>query len=473
MNLKSLAQAILPPILQPTAWTSTYESANTSSRRGDVPGYAPTDGRREMPRWVRTELVRKMRYLNKNSGFMREIVGNMQIYSAGEGIKLQANTESPEWNAEAEELFYDWAENCEVTDRFSFDEVQGLVCRGMDVDGEYFCLKTRKNGDPRLQLIESHRVGDGTGSKDGVNDGVILDPYGSPIAYRVILDDGKTVDMPAAAMLHIFEPELASMVRNAPALQHSVNHILDEIELLALEKHAVKDNADVARVLQMAGAGELDENGDFVVGEGPAGSTSDAATLQKIVGGKLVKLEPGEELKSFESKRPSPTFTGFLEHLRRDSSLGLLPYEFAADPSNVGGASVRLVVAKADRRFSYRQMILKRRLLRPTWQYVIADAIDRKLLAPQPKWWKVQCVTPRRVTVDAGRESQQNREDVQMGLKNISTHYAELGEDFGEALEKRAADAKMILEVAEKYGIPVSMLWNPTTGLAAKEPGER
>ena len=65
---------------------------------------------------------------------------------------------------------------------------------------------------------------------------------------------------------------------------------------------------------------------------------SDPVTLQQIVGGKMVRLNPDEDLESFQPNRPSPTFTGFLEHLRRDSALGMIPFEFAADSSKVGGA---------------------------------------------------------------------------------------------------------------------------------------
>lgn len=61
--------------------------------------------------------------------------------------------------------------------------------------------------------------------------------------------------------------------------------------------------------------------------------------------------------------------------------------------------------------------------------------------------------------MDAGREAQQNRADVEMGLKTISDHYEELGADFGEELERRARDAKMILETATRHGVPVEMLW--------------
>jgi capsid protein len=264
-------------------------------------------------------------------------------------------------------------------------------------------------------------------------------------------------------MLHIFEAESASAVRNAPVIQHSINHILDEMELLALEKHAVKDNADVSRVLKTA-RGEVDDSGDFSLGQPSSHSASDPKTLQQIIGGKLVSLKPDESLDSFQSSRPSPTFTGFLQHLRRDSALGVLPYEFAADSSSIGGAGVRLVVAKADRRFSFRQLVLINRLIEPVWAYVIGDAIARGELPAQPGWWKISCTTPRRITVDAGREAQQNRADVEMGLKTLSQSFGELGLDFEEEMRVRARNARFLVDLADEFGIPLEMLWKPSGG---------
>lgn len=459
-RIKHIAHLLLPPILVPKAWGSPYESANWSPRRGSVPGASPTDARNELTPGVRTELVRKSRYMHKNSGFVRELVANMAIYSTGDGIRVQAQSPDPGWNRAAEAYFAMWSPRCEVTRRFSFEECQALVCRGMDIDGEYFIHKTRDaQGEPRIQLIESHRVGDQFGSQETI-DGVGLDAWGAPVFYRTLEDNGKTRDLPAASILHIHEPEWAGGVRSHPTIQHSINHVLDEMELLALEKHAVKDNADVARILKTA-RGEIDDNGDFVVGGAAGSDSSDPVSLQRIVGGKLVALKPDESLDSFQSNRPSPTFTGFLEHLRRDSALGMIPFEFAADSSKVGGAGVRLIVAKADRRFSFRQMILESRLIKPVWAYVIGDAIARGFLPPVPGWWKISSVPPKRVTVDAGREAQQNRADVEMGLKTLSDHFNEQGADFGEEIERRASDAKLILDTAAKYGVPVDMLWKP------------
>ena len=458
-----MAMRCIPPVLVPGAWQSAYESANVSPRRGRVPGSAPRDARLDLTPAVRSELVRRSRYLHRNSGFVRELVSSMAIYSTGDGIRPQAQTADAAWNRLAETLFSDWAARCEVTGRFSFPEVQALVCRGMDVDGEYFIHKTRDSADtPRLQLIEAHRIGD---SGDGRTvDGIGLDPVGAPLFYRVLEDAGTHRDLPAASVLHVFEPEYASAVRQPPTIQHSINHIIDEIELLALEKHAVKDNADVARILKTE-RGEVESDSDFQIGQ-PAivNEQSDPVALQKIIGGKLVALKPDESLDSFQSNRPSPTFTGFLEHLRRDSALGVLPFEFAADSSKIGGAGVRLVVAKADRRFSFRQMILARRLIMPVWVYVIGDAIDKGLLPSMPGWWKMTWTPPRRVTVDAGREAQQNRADVELGIKTLTEHFAEQGMDFAEEMETRARDAKLLLELAQRHGVALEMLWKPGSG---------
>lgn len=451
--------------------SSGYENANQSRRRATVPGAAPTDAKKELTSHTRRELVRRSRYLNKNSGFAREMVADMAIYSTGDGIRPQAMSDDLAWNKMAEDYFARWAVRAEITQRFSFEECQHLVCRGLDVDGEYFVLKVRDRfGRPCLQLIESHRIGDAFGSAETV-DGIRLDSYGAPLAYRLILDDNTTRDIPASAVMHVFEPEAASGVRQPPTLQHSINHILDEMEMLALEKHAVKDNADIARIIKRNNGG-LEDISDFGVGSGTpdAPTSSDPVSLQRIVGGKIVSLQPGESLESFQSNRPSPVFTGFLEHLKRDAAAGMLPYEFVLEAGKIGGAGIRLVVAKADRRFSYRQMILIQRLLRPTWGYVIADAIDRGELPAVENWHLVSWVCPRRVTVDAGREAQQNRADVETGLKTLSDHYSELGMDFREELERRAQDAKAILDAAERYGIPVDMLYRPSGTQSISQP---
>lgn len=436
---------------------SVYESANRSPRRANVPGSAPQDASLDLTPGVRSELVRRSRYLAHNSGFIREMVSVMSLYAVGDGMRPQAESLSPDWNKKAEDYFNRWAKHCELTGRFNLTQCQHLVCKALDVDGEIFIHKVEQAGQLRIQLIETHRIGS-QNDADTLTDGVLLDKNGCPIAYSLLQDDGTYRNLAAKHVLHIFDPDSPSQMRGCPSLQHSINHLLDEMELLALEKHAVKDNSDITRVLT-TNRTSPDES-DFRIGKPVQPAGTDSGWLQHILGGKMVALQQGEDIKPFESSRPSPTFTGFLEHLRRDSALGLLPFEFAADSSKLAGAGVRLTIAKADRRFSYRQTLLIDRMLRPLWMWVIGNAIIKGKLEAVENWTEINFTTPRRVTVDAGREAQQNREDVKEGLKTLTDHFAELGMDIHEELENRAREMCLIRDIAQKYGIDPQALFS-------------
>lgn len=467
----NLIQKITKSAVSAFGW-SPYEAANPSPMRRRLPAAAPMDHFKETPALVRNEIINGSRYLMKNSGFCREMVFDMAVYAVGDGLKIQPKTDDKEWQEIAQDYWEEWSENCEITGRFSLPECEMLICRAIDEDGDIFVHLTRINGRPVMQLIESHRVSGST--SDGTVDGIRFDSFGRPTFYRVKQDDGTFRELPASSILHIFDPERASAARGVPSLAHSINHIKDEMELIQLEKHALKDHADKSFSITTQ-TGEIDSNdgfGGLDIDSGKADDNphSDPTSMQKIVGGKWVALKPGEKLEAFESNRPSPTFTGFIDHLRRDSALGVVPYEFTADSSKIGGAGVRLVVAKADRRFSHRQNILIRRFLNPLWKFVIGDAITRGQVPLIPAWWKISVVTPRRVTVDAGREALQNREDVKAGLKTLSDHYAELGMDFEEEAERRARDIAHLRDLAEKYDIPLSLLF--ASGVSMEKPAE-
>lgn len=139
--------------------SSPFESANRSPRRANVPGSAPRDTNLDITPGVRSELVRRSRYLMRNSGFIREMVSNMALYSVGDGLRPQAVSVDSAWNRAAECYFNRWSRRAEVTGRFNLAQCEQLICRAVDVDGEIFVLKTEENGELKLQLIETHRIG--------------------------------------------------------------------------------------------------------------------------------------------------------------------------------------------------------------------------------------------------------------------------------------------------------------------------
>ena len=97
----------------------------------------------------------------------------------------------------------------------------------------------------------------------------------------------------------------------------------------------------------------------------------------------------------------------------------------------------------------------------PTWGYIIGEGIAKGELPDDPKWNKVTWTTPKSVTVDAGRDAANDRNDVEMGLLSMSELYAQRGLDFKTETEKRANDMAFLIDQAKAKNVPVWMLYKP------------
>lgn len=459
---------------------SNFESAKFSNKRSWIWSSWPTDFKKTMTVFDRLETTRKMRWMELNAGIIRQILSDVTLYTVGNGIRAQARTGNAAMDHKYEEYFDNWARNpCDITGRFNFYEIQKIIPRLMYRDGEIFVIKTRDgSSEPKLQMIEAHRVSSNQSGAPPPNevDGIHFGPYGKPDWYNIIRSDGSSRRVPAPAIMHIYEPEVASGARAYSPLQHSINNIVDMLEIISLEKFAVKMNGDITRTISRETAQFDGAQSDFeAFGMRPQDvndGLTDPNEASTFIGGKILALSPGEKLESFQSNRPNPTFNGFMEHLQRDSVMGVLPYEFICDPGAASGAAMRLIVAKADRKFQYIQSVLINRFLTPVWGYVIGDAIARGELPSVEGWEKVIWTTPKRVTVDAGRDAAQNRADIEMGLKTIGENCQEEGEHFSELLRRRAIEAKMYKDTAKEFDVPLWMLLKPTNVALADITGE-
>jgi lambda family phage portal protein len=457
---------------------SQFEAAKMTPKRQWVNTPWPADMKRTMSTFDRNELTRKMRWLSVNAGLVRQMIADNVTYAIGSGARPQANSGDTVWDLLAERYFLDWANRpCEVTGRFNFWECQQITCRKVDVDGEMFVLKTyAPDRSALIQLIESHRVGTSQsagGVPEGCFDGVMFNRVGAVTGYQVLLSNGDNRLVPANSMLHVYHPETVSGARAYSPMQHSINNLIDILEIISLEKVAMKVAGDVVRTVtrenpQFDGSAADFEAFGMRPQDYPQGVYDNPDQVGSFIGGKTVTLAPGEDLKMVESTRPSPNVIGAIEYLERDSTAGIQPYGFY-NPEKIGGAGARLTTAKFDRTISNRQDMMSTRMFTPIWGYVIGTAIANGELPPNDNFHKVNWVMPRRVTVDAGREAAANQRDIEMGLKTLSDHYAELGMDPREEIRRRASDARMIIDTAKEFNVPVSMLYqpngNPTTDI--------
>lgn len=438
--------------------TWNFRSSAGSSNRAVIYGSA-NDFSLDFTPYDRREMIKRLRYGERNVGLVRQIVADFVTYVVGSGITHQSNCADPVKAALYDDYFTEQQKKASHCGRFSGAELQRIMLRRALIDGDCFAIKTFDDNEqmPKLQVIEAHRVEspEDTKAVPGLIDGVRFDSYGRLRSYYIKQGDKSLREVPATSVCHIYEADFASGARGLSILQHSWSDLQSEDELLKLEMLAVRNDADFTRVLQ--------KQGGFVSGDlkNELSGTSGSDTLASRLGGKLAVLEPGESLTSLESKRPNGNFVEFLRAIQMDIGRGTLPYEFFGDSSRLGGSGLRLVAAKADRVFQRWQDILISKLCLPSFLYVVADGISRGLLPDAPDWFKVSFTTPKRLTVDAGRDAAQERADLEMGLTSFSEHYAVKGADFKAEATKRADDIVFLKQLAEAKGIPLWMLYKP------------
>jgi capsid protein len=412
-------------------------------------------------------MVVASRYVARNSGYRQEAVNTMEEYAVGDGITAQSTAPDAKAAAQYMEYWKAFSARPEITGRFDMPAVQRLLSRSLDIDGEIFIVKTFDLFDrPKIQLLETHQISSESDPEKRIWDGVKFDSVGRPKAYNKIVrtPDGKerTISIPAQSVLHVFSAESATAARGIPPGQHGLNYLRDHMELLAYETGAVKQASELGLVLKSNRETGL-QDGDFALdSEGAAPATSEEDIAKKL-GMRAIRIDVEESIDSFQSNRPNSMFDGFLEMLEREST-SRVPYELVRDASKVGGAAVRMVGSKADRAFSHRQKVITSTALSPLWTYVIGWGIDSGELPISTGWSRVQWQFPRRFTVDAGREEQQARANVEGGLETMGNYLAERGIDFEQHLMRRRDEARKIMDAAgisADTPIPLWMLYRP------------
>lgn len=426
--------------------SSTYDAVKQLwSRDRTWIDHTVKDSKHDEGRWTREVLMGLSRNLYGNVGFVRGAVGDLARYSVGEGITPYSASSDKAARMAYDAYWEQWGDICEVRQVLNWRQILKATSRAIDIDGDLgFVLTETIDSYPQIQAVEAHRIvnqEDGNGWSNGVK----VNGLNRPVAYQIRVvqaeGDDRFVTIPASSFVHVFEPDRLDGCRGLSALKHAILHIRDKKDIIAFEKLGVKNAASIANVITMSNASDL--NGPVFGGQTNVEvGTNQNVTFEQLREGALVKLKQGEDLKSFSSDRPSPTFTGFLDYIDRDVAVGLgLPVEFIWNSKDLGGTSQRFILQKAQRTFEDRQEILCK-LIKRVRNYVIAKGIKRGDLPKTDDWWRIEIQGPTKITVDVGREAAANRDDVRAGLRTEQEDFRERGKRWETARKdiQEAAD---------------------------------
>ena len=424
----NIAERIVSRAMAPTI-KALFEAVRWSPNRAALPAQV-NDCAVDHSDSVRRILIGKSRYLYDNSPIIHGLVERLVTYIVGNGLTPSPASADSDFNEAASASWAGWCKYCDASSRASFATLQRAIVRAMIVDGEIFVSLVRSaNNRPRVQLIEAHRV-----------KRIYTDALGRPTGYvlpgKDDQHDGQT--LAAEFVVHFFRPERAGQTRGIPLLASAINTAQDVHEILAYEKSAVKEASTRRGVVYRKGG---EEQMPVVARQ----QRSQSATAGKpdsyyreMLGGETAVLDAanGEKYEEHVSQRPSASWQGFVDFLSNTVCFptGLPPSVFLQ--MKVGGADTRRDLAAAQRVVSCWQQDIEAGL-QLIFEYVIEA--DARTILPQD-WRAVSWQYPRAITVDAGRQSQADREDVRTGAMTLAEYCGQYGMSAREHVAQLVAE---------------------------------
>lgn len=471
------------------SWTnsdSLFPSPSDSNLRGWRP-QLDRDVWKMLPNARHRAMISDSRYVFGGSGAVSGAVRKKADYAIGWSWAPTYTGTNEAFRKVAQPLMERWTRLCDIRGGV-FDWRLGLRCASiaMDRDGDCFAVKTiTPEGSPRIQWLEGHRIGtpsNGWSQMDEVPEeagtegyagmtilsGVVYDEFMRPVGYNVLPPGDATVGqsqpwniIPATAVESFHDPDWFSASRGIPSIIRAILDWYDIGETREAEKVAVKAHSSLVMV-------EKNETGRREIGREAIGSGTTLAAgrqglqTQMFDKGLIRYIKSSGDISAHETNRPGEAWQDFMNEITRGAFLGMdLPIEFAWDSSKIGGAGIRAMVGQVQRAIENRQAVMYQPAM-ATFIWAVSVYMRAGAIPFSPDWFDWEFSMPAKFSVDMGRDSQNRREDVKVGLRAFSEVLGEDGHGIREHIKRRIEDYKLAKAEADAAGVPLEWVLNPS-----------
>ena len=472
---------------QDLAMFSGFSGANYSPDRGMI--YWPSlDTRQPLDSFSRDELIRRIRWLCENEGFIKAIPRNAADLVGYQ--TPQATTPDEEWNKLAEESWRDSCMTPEVFDhggKYDYEDAQLMLKRKRYKDGDIITVLTEHpNGRAKVAFYEAHqlRSPQNPPTYQKWKDGILVGSGGKHLAYGVLdPDNDKVTVIPARDVIYSGQFDEPGNIRAIPPLAHAVNHAIDITEVWANLKKAIKASSLFAAVRELDAGAPPPRGRQGLTGPTSTQETNTSGQNVEVNatwnGGQIPRLPSGEKMKILQDERPHPNVRDFVRDLIRDICVGFggLQSEVIWEMGRLTGPGVRFILDTADRWIKAQQRI-DRRWCKRVWVYYIAKEIKSgRLRAPlnedgtPARWWTVGFTAQRNLTIDRAKESKSRREEIDAGLGTWSGWDDIDGRFWQDRVDQRIREFDYATRKSAAKGYQYDQIFRPAAGSTAPPAG--
>ena len=433
----------------------------------------------------------RMLYAN-NSSPIRGLINEMAELSSSSFIP-QFFGEDEAWGNQAEEWMARHDLHCDrAGPPFNMRIYRRNVIIGVIRDGDVGTILTEAPGGyPLLQVVPAHRIGsrqdqviveddDSPFKGCRITDGVIIDDYFKPLAYRIFgenpWDVTEFVDVSAANMFLSFIPEWCGQVRGFSAIASAAFSAQDIMESRQFSLLAQKANSAIAYIEENE-KGEAPPGAGFVIPPSQVAMSSQSATngvnpsatglnYEVLDGGTIryFKARTGSKITSPGNDRPAENAQNYEDRIIRGIFHGVnWSTDFSLDPTKAGGAQMRIIIDKVNRTIQTYQDLLLLPAMQRINGYRVSKAIKIGLIPKSDDWWKFHYIGPEELTADKKYASDVSCQELEAGLTSHEREINKRKGNFERITMQKIRERKFLEDQCKKAGVDPDKIWRYKT----------
>lgn len=366
------------------------------------------------------------------------------------GFRLQAKTESKEFNREVEEKWNEAWETFDIRGLLSGVDLMRQFYRSPRRDGDGGIVLVDRGGESRLQYIPRQLICSPNNKQNqpGIIDGIEVTSATRPLAFHVKYEDewGKQQweRVPASNFIYL-APEIDDdLGLRGDSCYSQVFGYLDQIDGYVDAVIIAARMAAVFGLIFREGSGAKQFGGLNTL----ANSKGDQQKALTIENGMAKYIGPDDSIVQVQAQQPMTQTPDFIRAVCRLIGLPFdMPLELVCkDMSQVNFASARIGLIGYYRACRARQKAFIARCLTRIYQWWLSREVKmgRMVNAAPPEFWKHKFMAEGWDYTDPVSEAQADLLQINMGIKTRAMAAAERGRDLEEMLIENAAEAAAI-----------------------------